>query len=115
MTFHKYLTSKWLKKSDEVEEITPIKVNGKGKVQFLVTYYTSTKVSTVKKPLPKNFWGTVENYLPDYYSREDVAECNDLEMMRDDGDKMTVKQKARLESLNRRLYKEACKVAATID
>ena len=68
-----------------------------------------------KQPLPKCFWDIVETHLPRYFDREDVAECNDLSAKLDRGEKMTAKEKARLDTLNRKLYKEACASAATID
>jgi hypothetical protein len=58
------------------------------------------------KTLPKNFWDTVEKYLPNYHSRQDVADNNDLVTKSHAylGDKRTLNQ---LDKSNRKLYEEA--------
>jgi hypothetical protein len=60
-----------------------------------------------KEPLPKNFWDVVEGHLPNYSSREDVAENNDLETKKDNCGVLSTVEARRLDSLNRKLYKEA--------
>lgn len=69
---------------------------------------------TIKEPLPKNFWDVIENHLPNYSSRDDVAESNDLDAKKDNCGVLTTVEARRLESLNRKLYKEACRAAALI-
>lgn len=64
------------------------------------------------KKLPKNYWDVIEAFLPNYYSRADVAECNDLDKEIEDGSKSKRKQ-ARLDELNAALYAEALKVRKT--
>jgi hypothetical protein len=63
-------------------------------------------MATKKAPLPKNFWDIVEKYLPNYYSRQDVADNNDLVTKSHAylGDKRTLSQ---LDKSNRKLYEEA--------
>jgi hypothetical protein len=67
----------------------------------------------VKEPLPKNFWQVVEDHLPNYFHRDDVAECNDLSAKEENGE-LTAAEARRLDSLNRKFYKEACRAAALI-
>ena len=64
--------------------------------------------------LPKHYWELVEMYLPNYSTRQDVADSDDLGCLIDDGDRkewITVSieeaEKERTE-IDTALFKEAC-------